>query len=232
MKKGKIVIILLIIILIAFTIMILRNLLIFINLYKKLSHYKNQDNYYIHSIYYQGESTTEFLNYKKDNTNLLITYINTHEFNATIKDYKKNDVITEYITHRTNDNLTKQVRMNSELDMSLKVIDYLDNLTFSEKCKNAILFWIKSEKYNGKEVYRLSSKNFKNILEYNQGVEEFLVDKETGLVIYIDMGVREKQNQYGEIEYSNDFVEYNYVFEKVTDEDMIEPEISEYEVIE
>jgi len=89
---------------------------------------------------------------------------------------------------------------------------------------NSVFSTITSENCNGKECYRVAIKSLND-----KGEAIYYIDKETGLTIR-SIGASSSIKNDGE-RYDH-IADFQYKFDVVTDEDFIEPDISEYEIQE
>lgn len=95
---------------------------------------------------------------------------------------------------------------------------------FIQRIFDSISTNIKSVKIDGKECYEISSKHNSNVL-YDENTKEVLmyVEKDTGLLIKQVVATKNNEEKITTCEYK---------FDCVTDEDIIEPDISQYKIQE
>ncbi len=226
MRKSKIIISIILLILIIFIILFVRKFLILESLEDKLKQYLSQDNYFIHIYDYQGIGINKLEYYRKGNNSILNV---NYENNATVKIYKNNETSKKYLI--VNDGVYVEPQL-IPIESKDYLIDYFKDLTFWEKCKNALLTPLKLETYNGKQVYRLDGKLFKSILDTFEA-KDFFVDKDTGLVVHINSEYyNPSKNQYDEDENIYEFYDFYYTFNKVTDKDIADLDLSGYTILE
>jgi len=124
------------------------------------------------------------------------------------------------------DGLTKEMasydRDNSEVENNM-IVNFADYTTLFEGLSNAITSKIKVEEIDGKKCYILSSLSNSNII-YEEGTTEALVyiEKDTGIPIKIVSTINKNGSD------TKNTITYEYKFDCVTENDIEEPDISEY----
>ena len=186
-----------------------------------LAHLKNQNNeqygdfnnfYFINYSYYE-DMLNIYEYYKKDNHSKIV--------NSLINENGKFQTI--YYTDGTKQNRYqigpdfKEAWLNEDSiittrNMKLTFFDESTDLKGLLKC--AFQYRITTDNCNNKECYRIEKSAY-NSIEY--------IDKETGLLLRAISNPA--KNTAGQI------LDYKYEFNKVTDEDFIEPDLSEYEIV-
>lgn len=213
-------------IILVFILIIARRMFILIDIQSKVSKYEIIDNCHIKAYWYY-----------EDKISISETYIEKDKRKTHMEIISKNDYFEDnvyYYKDRQNifsirGNWEKMNKtMHNEQDYMLSDIKIKNDLK-TENLMDFIIMSlttrISSEKCNGKECYKIEFPKFYKDFD---GATEY-IEKETGLVIrYIDNVSIEGQNE----SQAAWLQEYKYEFNTVTDEDFIEPDISEYEVVE
>lgn len=119
----------------------------------------------------------------------------------------------------------KIVKIYKEDNGGIGIRPYFDNyLTWYERLKNCLIGIITEEELEGKEYYVLNGFTTYYLYDQNAVGSKIYVNKETG----IREKMIEKIKVDGQIkEYT---ITYKYDFNKVTDKDLVPPELSEYEI--
>ncbi len=221
MKKKIIFGVVLLILAILLTLGI-KNYVIIQSLEKKFEEYANKDNYHIYSFVHQanGLKTTRD-EYKKGNNSLIAYYSSVINKGLLSKVYKNDTQKVNYITIYSDSKTTNIVNEDFKDETNVEIISYLKDLSFGDKLRLAVSNSLKTEKYNGKEVYRISGKSLGN--EY-ENVIDCLVEKETGLVVYISYKSADEKDKDVE------FTEMYYEFDNVDDSIFVQPDKSNFEV--
>ena len=218
MKKKKIIIAILIMTLlciILFICLTLRKVTIMRNISKIASKYNNYENYYEKITNTTQKITTEY--YKNGDQTKTIMNRDAGENSTTITYFNKNGKNNSYYEPV---NGQKKARLNNEgamLQTNIIVLTFGDN--FGYDFYSATKTIIKNTILNGKECYL-----FKDIVYGNY----MYIEKDTGLILKMQDGyISDENNKDTPI-----IVEYEYKFDTVTDNDFIEPDISQYKVEE
>lgn len=221
MKKKIIFGVVLLILAILLTLGI-KNYVIIQSLEKKFEEYANKDNYHIYNFVHQanGLKTTRD-EYKKGNNSLIAYYSSDINKGLLSKVYKNDAKKVNYITIYSDSKTTNIVNEDFKDETNVEIISYLKDLSFGDKLRLAVSNSLKTEKYNGKEVYRISGKSLGN--EY-ENVIECLVEKETGLVVYVSYESADEKDKDVE------FTEMYYEFDNVDDNIFVQPDKSNFEV--
>lgn len=221
MKKKIIFGVVLLILAILLTLGI-KNYVIIQSLEKKFEEYANKDNYHIYNFVHQanGLKTTRD-EYKKGNNSLIAYYSSDINKGLLSKVYKNDAKKVNYITIYSDSKTTNIVNEDFKDETNVEIISYLKDLSFGDKLRLAVSNSLKTEKYNGKEVYRISGKSLGN--EY-ENVIECLVEKETGLVVYVSYESADEKDKDVE------FTEMYYEFDNVDDSIFVQPDKSNFEV--
>lgn len=229
-NKLRVLRIILLIIIVAFVGNTVRKMVILSQMSNKAEGYINSENY--HSIHYI---------YKKDRTIISENFILGDKIKSTMIDIspEKREVFTYYakkygINEWGNDmykaNIytvsenSKTVELNTDFGIagsSLQNTLKLDN--FIHLILASIHSSIRTTTYEGKECYYISS-NPKKCYFFDNNMH---IDKNTGLVI--NSGACEIEYVDGTLDRAPS-TDYIYEFNTVTENDFIEPDISEYEL--
>jgi len=212
----------LLIILIIFLAITGRKLVIISSLNNKLSNYTNSTNYYIKAINYSGETSTICENYVKDEK-----YVTSLQF---ISETLNNVVCIDYYNGKTVNTYREIIQDDGTVLREIMNKDQKDNISFPivpnaikiEHPFNFILkslfSTVKSVECNGKDCYQVTQQWFNDNSE-----SIYYIDKETGLTVRTigDRKIRDENgNQYDLVS------DYQYEFDVVTDNDLIEPDIN------
>lgn len=217
-NKMKILKIILLIILLIFVFKVGRNMIIIGSLNNKISNYTVSTNYYVKLYHYSGENWFIEEWYKKDEKYAIKVRIfneNATVVSGTMEDYYNGQTVNSY-----NETSKKVAFLNKSDDVvpptipnKIKIYNSFYHIFISA------ISSITSEECNGKDCYQ--------IVGLNRAI--YYIDKETGLVV----------RSIGEITVGNDkgeqvdrVTDFRYEFDVVTDDDFIEPDISEYEIKE
>lgn len=228
-KKMKILKITLLAILLIFVLSYTRKLIILISLSNKVDEYTNSTNYYKKTVRYNGydDSIMTIENYVKDEKIIdkfkllseFMTVNNTNYFNGEkVNSYYEIEFDEETEEYKSR----KTVQLNQERELLAFIPDYIDMSNPAMFFGLPLFSSIKSDKCDGKDCYRIAvtwfNNNYDNI---------FYIEKDTGLLIRMLGHTTGTDNvKYDSI--SN----LEYKFDVVTDDDFIEPDISEYEIEE
>lgn len=228
-KKMKILKVLLLAILLIFVLSYVRKAIILVSLSSKVNKYTSSTNYYKKSVDYTSydDSITTIESYVKnekiiDRFKLLSEtqkINNTNYFNGkTVNNYCEIefDEETEQLKSR------KTAQLNQDRELLAFIPNYFD-------MSNPVMFFalplfssIESDKCNGRDCYRIT------VAWFNDNYDNICyVEKETGLLIRMLTHTTGPDN----IKYDA-ITNLEYKFDVVTDEDFIEPDISEYEIQE
>lgn len=239
MKLWKKILIILLIVVAIFAIFILRKMFILISLDNKVSELENtKDNIYVKVISERDDIYKSNVSevYIKDNTNkstntierldggkielVQITYPNERKLfmnNGTIKTL---NVYQEKAPIRGTD-----IKLNEENQASYSALVNLTDIDdLGARIVTSIMTKVNQIELDGRECYRLSGKYGTTFLyEPDTKMVYAYIEKETGLLVKL-------------VELMNDGKEYittyEYKFDIVTDEDLKEPDVSEYKVQE
>ena len=209
----KILIIVFLIIVLLFLVLTIRKIIIISSLEDKLSEYQQLDNIYSKSYNNSPNGSINFEKYYKDNVEKDILSLS--EDNKKVTQYiydDKRKVFTEY-----NNQKTVEIEKNSDSIESPILINYTNADNFLNLLYNSLTTTISTGNLNGHECYILSSSINSNF-KYKENSKDIriYVDKATGLTV-----------QYEDV-INNQTITYEYSFNEVSDEDMKEPDITQY----
>lgn len=223
-NKMKILKIALIVILLIFVLSYARKMIIIVGLNTKASDFMNSTNYYVKTLNYAGDSLNIIEIYKKDDKYMRKYEILSNDTKTIAIDYYNNNIVNNYYElQNEKDNVNKKIAKLNQVGIpNIANISY--HMPNPLKFDNLINFMvvpllsnITSEECNEKDCYRIVI-----------GEIVYYIEKETGLTIRCIGG--KAGNQDGE-SYKM-LSDYQYEFDVVTDEDFIQPDISEYEIYE
>ena len=229
MKKKKILKCIEICFLVIITFLIIhtsRNMIIIKKISNKIESYKNANNYYVKTVSTQGNVIENF--YKDGH--YLMKIVNTSETGIRILiRYSDGNTENTYIEAQTEKGTDKIAMLNSN---SLPGFSGITNWLYTDDFKSLLLMslmaHIRSVEQNGKDCYEVTYIYSSNILVPAEGEFALYLEKETGLTVRNKNGaiVDENGNETPII------LDYEYKFGVVTDDDLVEPDISEYKVQE
>lgn len=237
MKLWKKMLIVIAVILLIFIIVVLRKFMILTDIDNKVSEYENnQNNIYSKVISTTSEYTMQVEGYIKDD---VIKYV----LEKTDKDGTKTKLIQITYPHErklyAEDSDSKVMRVYKEEapvrgshieTEAMATISTIANFAYSmsvpERIINSICTNIKSTEVNGKKCYELSNIFGSNYIESKDAKIKAYAEKETGLPVkYIEV-INENGKEVENV------TEYEYKFNCVIDEDLSEPDESQYELQE
>ena len=219
-NRMKLLRTILLVILLTFLLMTSRNAFIILTLNNKISKYSGETNYYIKSFNYSGDSMVIIENYKKDEK-----YVNKVQF---LSEGYNRAIYTEYYNGKT-------INSYNEIeDKRIAILNKNENINLQDipntiKIDNLIQFIamsifssITSVECNGKQCYQIVEPWFNSKSE-----TIYYIEKESGLTVRVIGAGKEKNDNSNKYDIVTD---YQYKFNVVTDENFIEPNISEYEI--
>ena len=228
-NKMKILKITLLAILLILVLSYVRKMVILVSLSNKVDKYTSSTNYYIKSVNYSGydDSIITIESYVKDEKIIdrfkLLSETNkinnTNYFNGkTVNSYAE----IEFDEETEEQKSRKTAELNQERELLAFIPDYID-------ISHPVMFFglplfssIQSDKCDERECYKITV----NSLGDNYDTV-YYIEKETGLTIRILGHTTDTHN----IKHDN-ITNLEYKFDMVTDEDFIEPDLSEYEIQE
>lgn len=234
MKWWKKVLIVVAIILLIFIILTIRKTIILADINNKVSDLENnKKNIYIEVNVITNTYTAELKRYIKDNVDKMvientnqngektkiiqITYPNQRKVFTEKDNVKVMNVYDEVAPVR------KAYIGDSDTSSYSAIVNLAYATSIPEQILNSILTTITTAEIDGKECYELSSKYNSNFIYSQNGKEmKAYVEKETGLPVKIVEVINENGQE------TKNITKYNYKFDSVTDEDIKEPNNSEY----
>lgn len=230
--KMKILKFILLGILLIFLFSYIRKVIILVGLNNKTNEYANLSNCYMKTINFTSaeETMTTLENYKKDGKYIRKIKSLLENSKTTTTEYYNGENLNVYneIESEKKDGehvLRKTASLNSDKHVIYEpvipnVIDIRHPIRFIGM---PIFSTISSEKCNGKDCYRIVLYSFGD----NDGTI-YYIEKETGLLLR-SIGA---SSMYAKVdgEQYDIITDYQYEFDVVTEEDFIEPDISEYDI--
>lgn len=216
MKLWKKILIVVVAVFAIFVIHTVRNMIILRGLETRVAKYVDSKNYYEKIINDTIQTTTVTEYYCKDDKAIL-------NLATTIKETGEVRKLTNYFDgEKTNTyidaNGEKIALLNSNglpsKIMIVSIMNFEPDLWYLIQMSAAS--FIKIEEYNGKECYSINGFFIKGMY----------IEKETGLLIKSNQGMMKDENGNE----SDIVVEYYYEFDVVKDEDLVEPDVTEYEI--
>ena len=219
-NKLKIFLIVILMIFIVFIGIIGYKFIVIKNMQGKIENYKDIKNFHITKTSY-GFNTivVEETFYKDDN------------YLVHVKNISENNEKKEIISTKNGNNYfivgeRKVAAMNSmPIHVDDKVYNHLETENFWEFIVGIFSSNISTVKCNDKDCYKIDNFITSEVLFPEQGMCVY-IDKETGLIVRLEEGVR--NNETGG--FYTQVSDYKYEFNTVTDEDLKEPNISEYKI--
>lgn len=234
-KVIKILGIIILIILVLFIIFTARNISIISTLSKNVEKTVNSTNYHITTYTYDlgdySKEETFVLGNKKKIilTQVVENNISTVTMYANKLQYNNNSQSAYFVNLYAESKEGKRAKLNEKLDFSRDLSNQFKTENWWELLKASVFAKIETTTFNGKECYYIEGFNGPN----SETTKGMYVEKDTGLTISVNGS---------EVEVSEDFseetkkrlpvYEYTYEFDTVTEDDFVEPNISEYEVQE
>lgn len=199
-----------------------RKMLIIRKMNTKVNNYTNSNNYYREITQYTGNTICETNYWKKGNKYLSKKkMLSTQEdiVSQTIINYCNGENVNTYIESGN----SKIAYLDSEGILNERFSDWNEWLGINNNwdlLKISLFSAISTEKCSQKDCYKLTTRYDPN------DSQVIYIEKETGLCLRAIV-----QNQTDDI-LEDSIVQYKYIFDNVTDENLIEPDISEYKVQE
>jgi len=210
----------LLVILLIFILVVSRNMFIIASINNKVSNYINETNYYIKSLNYSGDSMVIIEDYIKDEK-----YVNKVQF---LSEGHSKSLYTEYYNGKTinsyNEIGAKKIAiLNKKDNIDLQPIPNGIKIDYPLQFIIMSLFSsITSVECNGKDCYQIVQPWFNSNSE-----TIYYIEKETGLTVRIIGAGKDRSDNSDKYDMVTD---YQFRFNVVTEEDFIEPNISEYEI--
>lgn len=225
--KKKIILVVSVILLIVLALFV-RKYIILKDITNKWKKYASSNNYHMTYYMYQNDMYNFEDYFYKDGNGLLKEnriYYDSEE-KSMIKEEsilvtKNNNTVLYY----TNKDEEKVFQNWSPYDAEPLRYGNYDKLSFKEFLIATLNCKITTDNVNGKECYKIETKD-----------RDLYVDKETGLRIREDSDIVTQTLSEDHTEYiedrDNQIINYFYEFGQVTEEDLVEPDISEYRLVE
>ncbi len=223
-KKMRILKSIIFIIILVFIIIIGRKAYILINLSEKAEKSINSNNYYARVSQYEGTAILITETYKKDQKQINIQnyYDNQNNEHTKLIEYSENGTTRLYTESKDKKVaiLNGNSAMLQPMKMSESYITYSKNM--SRLINNTIFSSMSEVRCNGRDCYYFSKleTDMLGVSEVSSGI---YIDKETGLPIRTSAATAKSDKGT-----SDPIIEFYYEFDKVNDEDMKEPDISQY----
>ena len=226
MKLWKKILIIIAILLIIFIIIVSRKVLILNSFNDKISKYENSTNAYSKvTINLEDSRITQIETYLKDDViKTIARFKNADNLDSTVIQFEYPDVMKTYI--EDGDKKTFSSYKNEVIERNI-IINYASYNNIFELIYNSIVSRIYTYTLDEKECYVIESTANSNFL-YDEDVinVKVYIEKDTGLCLKM-VEEYDKNNEIKEYETLRE-----YKFDSITDEDMKEPDISEYTIIQ
>ncbi|MFR2534637.1 MAG: hypothetical protein ACLTEH_03690 [Clostridia bacterium] len=221
-KIGKTFLIIFLIILVIIIVLIARKVIIMNSIQNKIAKYQNSTNIYVKTVSDRSLSIESFEKYIKGD-------IEKDVIIAKDKPVKVIQIITP--TERRNYTISEEkkvlnITQDENIVTTTRIVNYVESSNLIQTILNSLFTRITTEKIEGKTYYVVSG--YLNGFLYTQDTIEVkaYIDKETGLTMKIVEIVKENGEKKA---YA---INYTYQLDCVTDQDMQEPDRSEYIVQE
>lgn len=198
-----------------------RKVIIISDLQNKANEYVNSKNYHrIVYTYNKDETGKVEVFVLGDKKHVIITRMLEDEKNVTemFFDGDKTNIYRESGNEKT-------VELNQKVTIAESIYNPLYTENWWYTLFASVPASVSNKEFNGKECYYIT--NFST--PFNDSRDGIYVDKETGLII---RGITTTQTMTGGDKFILPTIDYVYEFNTVTEEDFIEPDISEYEIQE
>lgn len=226
-KKINFLKIIILIIIIIFLTIIGRKALILKTLSEKANKNINSDNYYARLSQYEGTTILITETYKKGQKQMNIqTYYDSQNKEHYSKLIEYSDINTTRLYTELNNEKIAILDENSAILPPMKVSESYSHYseTIWKLIKNTIFSSIHKVKCNGRDCYYFSRLET-DMLGFSEVSSGIYIDKETGLPIRTTAETfKTNQGTFDPI------IEFYYEFDKVTDEDIKEPDITQYKI--
>lgn len=223
-KKMKALKIVLSLILLAFIIVVGRRTAIIVSLSNKAKEYQKSDNYYARMYQYEGNTiaTTEIY-HKKEKEVAIDSHWASDGTSSKLTKYKDENKINVYIEAENDKVALLDVKKDGTFPM-MKAVNYMKLNNIFELMLNAITCPVKTTKCNGKECYYFSNWYNSNMI-VSEGDSGIYIDKETGLPVRAAGGTVGSNAGIKDV-----IIDYEFEFDNVKDEDLKEPDVSNYRI--
>lgn len=224
MKIWRKILIIILIIVVLFIIGTARKMIIIRRLQSKMEKYESADNYCVTIYEYQGTNLQINTTYKKNTKSLSKVKSLSENSNRTLVSYNDDKVSHVYFDVPGS---KLAILDGNGLPGPIQIQNELETQNLWQFIVRAIKSSIKTEQCNGKECYKIQVGCFDILCFDNHENDVCYFDKDTGLK------VREFNGTVGDGENKiNVVLDYQYEFDIVKDEDLKEPDISEYTIQE
>lgn len=220
-NKLKILKMILLVILIAFVGVISYKIIVIKSMQGKMENYKDITNFHITKTSYGFQQVVVQEIFHKDGNYLV------HNKNINEENQKREIYSTKNGNHYFTTGDDKIAILNSEpVNAPEEVFNHLESENFGEFITGIFSSHISSVKCNDKDCYKIDNFITSKLAFPEQGFCVY-IDKETGLVVRVEEGTR--SNETGG--FYTQVSDYKYEFNTVTDEDLKEPDISQYKIL-
>lgn len=222
-KVGKKILLVIFIILVLVIIWTGRNMIIIKTLQNTVKEYESSTNYHRTLYTYSGDTYGKmdmyYLNGKQaiKLTRFANGNVITMESYGNDKEEKRNTYVV------TKDTKTARINETGSMFFGIQGMLYTEN--FGQLSIGSLLSKITSRECNGKDCYYIEGAISPFIFSTDSGL---YIDKETGLAVRAEGGKYTNTNTGITV---NEIIDYRYEFNTVTEDDFIEPDISEYTIV-
>ena len=225
-KIGKKLLIIVGIIVAIFVVRTVRNAVIISNLSKKADGYQNITNYYIKAKSSQGNIMENF--YKEGRYISKLNHVSPSGIRM-LTNYCDGEKINTYIETVTDEgNVKIAIPDSNGLPSVNGITNWLEVSSVKELVLISMRASVKSVELDGVQCYKINNFYGSNILHSAEGNIELHVEKETGLILRNQNGFMTDESGVK----TPIITDYEYKFDVVTEEDLVEPDISEYMIQE
>ena len=217
MKLGKKILVVVLIILVFLIIILARKMVIIKRLENRVSKYTNSTNYHAMQYEYKGKQLIIYDTYTKSNTTLSTLKYLTEKDTKTLVNYIIGETSHMYIESDGN----KVAYLNgNNLPAPIEITSELGTHGIWNFIKMSLLSSIETEECNGKQCYKI------NIVDNENNKQIVYYDKDTGLKVR-SLIIKSDNSEEQVID---SVIDYFYEFNNVNDDDLKEPDISQYEI--
>lgn len=218
-NKMKILKGILLAILLIFILSIGRKMLIIVSLNNKIGNYTNSMNYYMKAFHYSGDNLIVSEQYKKDDKYIKrVKFLSETKNKGIYIDYYNGETVNTYSeTELGEGNVSRKLVKANSVDNIIQpnIPNTIEMYHAGQFIVTSLISSITSKECNGKDCYQVVN-NVTGTIYY--------IDKETGLTIRI---IGEHTVSHGNNQLYDVVTDFQYKFDVVTDDDFIEPDISE-----
>jgi len=215
-KILKIIGIIIIVLIVLFLIHSFRNFIIISKIQDRVAKYQNSSNYHVHSVSYQDNITIISDYYTKDNKEFMTLERKSENDNTKLSFYNNGERIDMFVENAEE----KSVQINAVKEiMPIAVVNVLQTDNKWQTFLYGSISKIKTIEYEGKQCYAIDNYVSPYHLHTPDEKPKYIIEKETGLLL------ANKSN-------NNIVAEREYEFDNVQDSVFIEPDISQYKLLE